>query len=200
MKSTITEEVLKLARASGAVRPRDLEKQGIAREYLYYLHKRGLLERVARGLYVPTDLEPSEHQTIAEVSKRVPEGVVCLLSALELHGLGTQLPHQVWLAIGPGKGRPQEPQLPIRIIHFSQEAFRAGIEEHNIEGIPIKVYSPAKTVADCFKFRNKIGLDVALEALRECLRQRRCTTDELYRYATICRVWKVMRPYLEALT
>jgi predicted transcriptional regulator of viral defense system len=200
MKNTIMEKVLKLAWASGAITSKDLEKRGIGRQHLYYLHKRGLLERVARGLYIPKNLEVAEYETVAEVFRRVPRGVICLLSALEFHELGTQLPQQIWLAIGPGKRRPNEPRLPIRVVHFSEETFRAGIEEHDIGGVRVKVYSPAKTVADCFKFRNKIGLDVALEALRECLRQRKCTHDELYRYATICRVWKVMRPYLEALT
>lgn len=200
MGRTIREKVLELAQDSSGVRPKDLAELGISRQHLYVLHKEGLLERVARGLYARSDIEPSEHQTIAEVAKRVPEGVLCLLSALQIHELTTQMPHQVWLAIEPTKRRPKEPNLPIRIVHFSGESFSAGIEEHEIEGVKVRVYSPAKTVADCFKFRNKFGLDVALEALRDCRKQRKCSNDNLYRFAKICRVWNVMRPYLEAMS
>src|SRR5262249_46839841 len=126
-------------------------------------------------------------------------GVVCLLSALQFHGLTTQLPAEVWLALERGTRRPKEEQLPLRVVFFSGPAFSHGVEEHEVEGVPIKVYSPAKTVADCFKYRNKIGLDVALEALRECWRQKRCTMDDLWRSARVCRVANVIRPYLESL-
>ena len=200
MKRTIRDKVLDLAAESGGIRPKDLDELGISRNYIYFLHKEGLLERAARGLYFRTDLEPSEHKTIAEVAKRVPEGVLCLLTALQLHEMTTQMPHQVWLAIEPTKWRPKEPHLPIRLVHFSGDSFSFGIEEQEIEGVKIKVYTPAKTVADCFKFRNKIGLDVAIEALRDCHRQRKCSNDDLYRFARVCRVWNVMRPYLEAIS
>jgi predicted transcriptional regulator of viral defense system len=129
----------------------------------------------------------------------VPHGTVCLLSALRFHELTTQAPFEVWLAIN-GKARtPQEDILPLRIVYMSGQALSAGVEEHQIEGVPVRVYNPAKTVADCFKYRNKIGLDVALEALRDCWRKRRSTADELWHYAKICRVSNVMRPYLASL-
>jgi predicted transcriptional regulator of viral defense system len=154
---------------------------------------------VGRGLYSLAAAEPSENRTLAEVAKRVPGGVVCLLSALQFHGLTTQLPPQVWLALEVKARHPHEPELPIRIVRFSGQAFTTGIDTHDVEGVTVKVYNPAKTVADCFKYRNKIGLDVALEALRDCRRQGLCTFDDLWEYAKVCRQAKVMRPYLEAL-
>jgi predicted transcriptional regulator of viral defense system len=125
--------------------------------------------------------------------------VVCLLSALRFHNLTTQAPAEVWLAIDNKAYRPQVDSLPLRLVHFSGAAFTAGIEEQQIEGVSVKIYNPAKTVADCFKYRHKIGLDVALEALKDCLRQRRCSYNDLWRYAEVCRVTQVMKPYLEAL-
>ena len=135
----------------------------------------------------------------AEVCKRVPNGVVCLMSALQFHGLTTQSPHEIWLAIDHKARHPKEPMLPMRIVRFSGQALTNGIEKHTVEGVKVKVFSPAKTVADCFKYRNKIGLDVAIESLRDCMRSRRCTMDELWEYAKICRVANVMKPYLESL-
>ena len=145
------------------------------------------------------DADPTEHHTLAEVCKRVPAGVVCLASALQFNGITTQMPRQVWLALGKSARRPNAPGLPIRVVHVSGSALTEGVEEHDVEGVPIKVYSPAKTVADCFKFRNQIGLDVALEALRDCRREHKCSYDDLWHYAKVCRQTKVMRPYLEAL-
>jgi len=124
--------------------------------------------------------------------------VVCLLTALRFHGLTTQSPHEVWLAIGSKTWLPQVDHPTLRFVRLSARALEAGVEEHSIEGVIVRVYNPAKTVADCFKYRNKIGLDVALEALRDCRRQRKCTNDELWHYAKICRVANVMRPYMEA--
>ncbi len=200
MPNDYEKKILYLAGDSAGVSPRDLEGEGIPRHYLYKLHRRGLIRRVARGVYFLPDVEPSAYQTIAEVAKRVPSGVMCLLTALQLHEMTTQMPHQVWLAIEPTKRRPKEPSLPIRLFHFSGESFRAGIEEREIERVKVQVYNPAKTVADCFKFRNKIGLDVAIEALRDCQRQRKCSNDDLYHFAKVCRVWNVMRPYMEAMS
>jgi predicted transcriptional regulator of viral defense system len=125
--------------------------------------------------------------------------VVSLLSALRFHNLTTQSPFEVWLAIGEKAWRPRMEYPPLRIVRFSQATLSAGVEKHQIEGVTVPVYSPAKTVADCFKYRNKIGLDVAIEALRECWSSRRCTMDDLWHYADICRVQNVMRPYLESL-
>ena len=199
MKAATIDKILKIVKENGVIRPRDLESHGIPRKYLNHMYRKGLLSRVGRGLYVPSDVDPTEHHTIAEVCKRVPGGVVCLISALQFHGLTTQMPFEVWMAIDHKARYPREPQLPIRIVRFSGQALNSGIDDSSIEGVPVKVYNPAKTVADCFKFRNKIGLDVALEALRECLRQRKCTNDDLWRYGKICRVLNVMKPYLEAL-
>ncbi len=193
-----TQRILELVEQVGVLRPRDLDAHGIPRIYLSRLCERGLLDRVGRGLYVLPDAEVSEHHTLAEAGKRVPHGVVCLLSALRFHGLTTQSPSEVWLAIGNKTWRPQVDYPPIRFVRFSKRSLEAGVEEHSIEGVLVRIYNPAKAVADSFKYRNKIGLDVALEALRDCRRQRRCTNDELWHYAKICRVANVMRPYMEA--
>ena len=199
MKTPTAEKVLRIVENAGILRPQDLDAHGIPRKYLNRLYHQGFLSRVGRGLYVSENAVPMENRTLAEVCKRVPSGIICLLSALQFHGLTTQMPSQVWLAIDRKAWRPKEAQLPIRIIRFSGPALVEGTEEHSIEGVTVKVYGPAKTVADCFKYRNKIGLDVALEALRDCRAQRKCTNDELWRYAKICRVANVMRPYLEAI-
>jgi predicted transcriptional regulator of viral defense system len=184
----------------GVLRVRDLTSRGIHPEYLRRLCHQGLLTRAGRGLYVTADAEISAHHGLAQVGKRVPHGVICLLSALQFYDLGTQIPHAIWMAVNRRAARPRMDYPPLRIVRFSGQALTAGIEEHKIEGVWVRIYSPAKTVTDCFKYRNKIGLDVALEALRECWRARRCTMDELWRYAKICRVQNVMRPYLEAMT
>ena len=200
MISKTANRVLQLAREKGLLRPRDLDEYGIARIYLSRLHKKNLLRKAGRGLYILADAEPTKDHTIAQVCKRMPHGVVCLLSALQFHEMTTQLPFEVWLAIDRKGWLPQASDLPVRIVRFSKVALTEGVEEHIIEGVKVRVYNPAKTVADCFKYRNKVGLDVALEALRECWRERKCTSEDLYHYAKICRVWRVMRPYLEAIS
>jgi predicted transcriptional regulator of viral defense system len=193
-----TRRILEMVEQAGVLRPRDLDAHGIPRIYLSRLCERGILQRVGRGLYVLSNADVSEHHTLAEAGKRVPHGVVCLLSALRFHGLTTQAPFEVWLAIGSKVWRPQVDYPRLRFVRFSARALEAGLEEHSIEGVIVRVYNPAKTVADCFKYRNKIGLDVALEALRDCRRQRICTNDKLWHYAKICRVANIMRPYMEA--
>lgn len=196
---TKMQQVLELAHNVGAIRAKDAEAKGIHRDYLKRLEQQGLLIRSARGIYTSTLAEITESHSLVEAVKRVPHGVICLLSALSFYELTTQAPFEVWLAI-PQKARaPKEDILPLRIVYMSGKALESGIEEHEIEGVRVPVYSPAKTVVDCFKFRNKIGLDVALEALRECLKERRCTIDEIWHYAKICRMQNVMRPYLESL-
>jgi predicted transcriptional regulator of viral defense system len=199
MEPSRTEQVLQLAREMGVLRPRDLQARGIPRVYLQLLYERGLLQRSGRGVYFRADADITEHHTLAEACKRIPHGIVCLLSALRFHDLTTQNPHQVWVAINPKAYRPKLDYPRLRIVRFSGAALTAGVEEHRIEGVTVRVYNVAKTVADCFKYRNKIGLDVALEALRDCWRIRRSTVDELMGYAEICRVANVMRPYLETL-
>lgn len=195
-----TERVIELIRRAGIFRPRDLDPHGIPREYLMRLYRQGVVQRVGRGLYTLSDADVSEHHSLAEVCKRIPHGVICLLSALRFHGLTTQAPFEIWMAIDVKARKPKAEGLPLHIVRFSGDSLRSGIEEHLVQGVTIKVYNPAKTVADCFKYRNKIGLDVALEALRECWRERRCTMDDLWHYAKICRVANVMRPYMESLS
>ena len=198
MTARTANRVLALAARRGVLRPRDLEAVGIPRTWIYRLHGRGELERVGRGLYrLPHACVTASH-TLAEVAKRIPRGVICLLSALRFHGLTTQLPHDVWMAIDVKAWRPRAMDMPVRIVRFSGQALTEGVERHAIEGVEVKIYSAPKTVADCFKYRNKIGLDVAIEALRDFIRQRNGSIDELWRFAKICRVTKVIRPYLEA--
>lgn len=194
-----SERVLALVKKAGVLRPRDLNSRAIPREYLRRLQAEGLLERPGRGLYVLTNSRPTQHHTLAEAATRVPRGVVSLLSALRFHGIGTQAPFEVWLAISTKARLPRIDYPPIRFVRFSGNSLNANIQEHTIEGVGVRVYDPAKTVADCFKYRNKIGLDVALVALRDCLKQRKATRDQLWKAAGICRVANVMRPYLEAV-
>ncbi|MCU7850349.1 MAG: type IV toxin-antitoxin system AbiEi family antitoxin domain-containing protein [Candidatus Thiodiazotropha sp. (ex Lucinoma kastoroae)] len=198
-QTTQTDKVLELVQKEGVLRPRDLNPYSIPRIYLSRLHAAGKLQRIGRGLYVLPGTNVSEHRSLAEACKRVPKGVICLLSALRFHELTTQSPFEVWLAIGEKAWRPRVEYPPLRIVRFSSAALDAGVEEHRIEGVIVPVFTPAKTVADCFKYRNKIGLDVSIEALRECWRSRRCTLDDLWEYAKVCRVQNVMRPYLESL-
>lgn len=192
-------KVLELVREAGVLRPRDLDPLGIPRTYLSRLHQAGRLERLGRGLYVLPSAEATEHRTLAEAAKRVPNGVICLLSALRFHELTTQEPFEVWMAIGEKAWRPRIEYPRLRVVRFSEAALTEGMEVKKLEGVSVRVFNPAKTVADCFKYRNKIGLDVAIEALRECWKERRCKMDDLWHYADVCRVRNVMRPYLEAL-
>ena len=197
--STLADKVLEQVKLAGVLRPRDLDQYGIPRTYLSRLVDAGKLHRIGRGLYALPDSDVSEHHSLTEACKRVPKGVVCLLSALRFHELTTESPFEVWLAIGGKAWRPRVDYPPLRIVHFSASTLEAGVVQHRIEGVAVQVFSPAKTVADCFKYRNKIGLDIAIHALQECWRRRRCTMDELWRYAELCRVQNVMRPYLESL-
>ena len=176
------------------------EAAGIGRGRLASLVRAGLAERVARGLYRWHEPNISEHHSLALAARTVRGGVVCLLSALQFHGLTTQLPYEVWLAVNRDRGgTPRRRVVPMRVFRFSGACYSAGIERHRLEGVTVKVYSVAKTVADCFAHRSKVGLDVALEALREGWRERRFTMDELWQYAKVCRVSNVIRPYLEAV-
>jgi len=182
------------------VRVRDVRARGLHPEHLRRLVADGLLERVARGVYAPGEVDPSPNHSLAQVAKRISNGVVCLLSALRFHEIGTQSPFEVWLAIDRKARKPNLRAPKLRIVRFSGTALTSGVERHNIEGVEVPVYCVAKTVADCFKYRNKIGLDVAIEALREGLRGRRFTRDELWKHAKVCRVASIMRPYLEMTT
>jgi predicted transcriptional regulator of viral defense system len=197
-KSTI-QQVLRLVRKAGVLRPRDLDAHGIPRQYLVRMCKSGQLERPDRGIYVVSGAGGGSRQSLAEVCKRIPQGVVCLLSALRFHELTTQEPFQIYLAIGTKARLPKINYPPLRIVRFSGPALKTGIETHILQGVRVPVTVPACTVADCFKYRNKIGLDVAIEALRDCWRQKRATMDELHRAALSRRMVNVMRPYLESL-
>ena len=177
----------------------DLESAGLNRMWLTRLERRGLVERVRRGLYVAADAEWTEHHSFAEVARQAPAGVICLLSALSYHGLTTQLPSEVWLAIDRKARVPKAMTPQVRVMRFSGVALTTGVEEHVIEGVPVRIYGPAKTVVDCFRYRNKIGFDVALEALRDCYRLRLATVDDLWECANRLRVGNVMRPYIESL-
>jgi predicted transcriptional regulator of viral defense system len=196
---TPSEKAVALVRRTGIIRARELTREGVTREHLRRLLQRGQLQRIGVGLYSLPGADISEHRSLAEACSRVPRGVICLLSALRFHNLTTQNPFEVWMAIPHKAWRPKGEGVRLRLMHLSGHALTSGVEEHRIEGVPVRIFNPAKTVADCFKFRNKIGLDVALEALRDYRRKHRSGMDELWRFAKVCRVTAVMRPYLEAL-
>ena len=201
MKATSEQQkkVIALLKKHGVLRPRDLVRHGIPREILRRISDKGMAERVGYGLYRLTGGMGTEHVTLTEVCKQIPNGVVCLLSALRFHDLTTQAPFEVWMAIDVKAYRPKT-DLPVRFVRFSGAALTEGVEVRKVDGVTVRVYNPAKTVADCFKYRNKIGLDVALEALKDCRKTRRCSMADLSRYGEICRVAKTMRPYLEAIS
>ena len=192
-------KTMQYVRQHGIVRPRDIEAIGVPREYLLRLHRQGKLDRAGRGMYTLPDAAITERHSYAEVAKRVPEAVLCLLSALVFHEITTQNPASVWIALRQGARTPALNSPSLRLVRLSGPSLTEGVENHRIEGVPVRVYSAAKTVADCFKFRNKIGLDVAIEALKDSLRQKKASINEIHRYAKICRVSNVIRPYLESL-
>ena len=200
MKKPKTDILTGTLRKKGILRARDIKALGISTAYLSTLHRKGIVERIGRGLYSLPDAEFSGSHSLAEAAKQVPKGVICLLSALSFHGFTTQLPHEVWMAIDSKARKPRMIGTPLKIVRFSGKSLNSGIQKPRVYDVEVKVYSPAKTVADCFKYRNKIGLDVALEALREGWREKRFAMDELWKFAGICRVSNVMRPYLESLT
>lgn len=194
-----SDHILELARQQHVLRAADVRAQGLSPQLLIRLHQAGKLQRLSRGLYGLPDAEVSEHQTLIEVCKRVPKAVLCLLSALQFHEIGAQLPHEVWIALPEGTQAPALGYPPLRITRLRGAAYTDGIQTVTTHGAPIRVYSVAKTVTDCFKFRNKIGLDVALEALKDAWRSRKVTMAELSQFAQINRVERVMQPYLEAV-
>lgn len=196
----LKERALTVARDRGIARSRDFEAAGIPRIYLQRLRDEGLLTQPGRGLYALSNGDISAHHSLAEAAKAAPSGVVGLLSALQFHELTTQLPAHVWMLMPPKAWIPRRPPVALKIVRAGGEALKAGVEQHFIDRVAVSVTSPAKTVADCFKYRGKIGLDVAIEALRDCLAKKRATRDEIWRYAAIDRVQNVMRPYLDALS
>lgn len=171
---------------------------GITRYTLYSLRDKGVIEQITRGVYRLVELPPLSNPDIATVSLRFPQAVICLTSALAFHEITTQIPHEVWVAVSRASRMPKLNFPPIKAHRFSKEAYKAGIEEHQIDEIAVRIYSPEKTLADCFKYRNKVGMDVVLEAIRLYKTRKKFNISELLKYAKVCRVEKVMRPYLEA--
>ncbi len=197
---TPSEQAIEIARKRGIARARDFQAAGISRTYLSRLCEQGKLVKLGRGLYQAADFEAfhAAHD-LAQIARLVPQGVVCLLSALRVHGLTTQLPRAVWLMVEHKARMPRITPFPHEIVRASGPGFAAGRMTITVEGVEVTVTHPAKTVADCFKYRRRVGLDIAIEALKDALRQRKATRADLWRYAGICRVRPVMQPYLEAL-
>lgn len=196
---TQTQRVLELARQRGLLRSRDLQAVDAPRVMLTRMTASGQLEKVGRGLYRLPQTQMSEDESLTAIAIKVPQAVFCLLTALQFHGMTTQLPRQVWLAMPRGSHAPRIDYPPIRMVQYSGQSYSQGIEVFERDRVLLRVYSVAKTVVDCFKHRSAIGLDVALEALREARASQRASADELWRFAKICRVANVMRPYLEAI-
>jgi predicted transcriptional regulator of viral defense system len=196
---TQRDTVRNLFHQKGLVRMRDLRDAGVASETVARLVREGAVTRVARGLYQLAEAVPDARRSFAEASALVPKGVICLISALQFHELTLQMPSVVWIAIDRTGWKPKVEYPPIRFVRFSSRALREGVKRHLIEGIEVPIFEPAKTIVDCFRYRNKIGLDIALEGLREGLRTKRATPDQLWEFARTARVWSVIRPYVEAM-
>ncbi len=202
MSAVVTTKIdilIRLAR-NGPVRARDLDQVGIPRAYLKRLCDRGVLERVDRGLYRLIEAPVTELSSLAEVTKRVPHAIICLLSALQVHGLTTESPHAVWLLIDRRARHPKVAYPKIEVVRASGTAREHGVETHTIDGMEVKITTPAKTVADCFRFRRHVGLEVALGALKDYLKTRKGSIDALVESGRADRIYAFMRPYLEALT
>ena len=198
LSSTHNQRVLDLASQKGLLRASDLDAISAPRVVLTRLTAAGLLEKVGRGLYRLPDAQVSEFESLGTIATKVPQAVFCLLTALQFHELTTQLPRQIWIAMPRGSHPPRVDYPPVKMVQFTGDAYSAGIEEVERDGVRLRVYGVAKTVADCFKHRNKIGLDVALEALKDARARSKASVDDIWRFAKICRVANVMRPYLEA--
>ena len=196
---TQRDTVRNLFHQKALVRMRDLRDAGVGSETVARLVREGAVTRVARGLYQLAEAVPDARRSFAEASALVPKGVICLISALQFHELTLQMPSVVWIAIDRTGWKPKVEYPPIRFVRFSSRALREGVKRHLIEGIEVPIFEPAKTIVDCFRYRNKIGLDIALEGLREGLRTKRATPDQLWEFARTARVWSVMRPYVEAM-
>lgn len=199
LQLTQTQRVLELTRQRGLLRSRDLQTVDAPRVILTRMTASGQLEKVGRGLYRLPQTQMSADESLNAIAIKVPQAVFCLLTALQFHGLTTQLPRQVWLAMPRGSHAPRIDYPPIRMVQYSGQSYSQGIEVFERDQVLLRVYSVAKTVVDCFKHRSAIGLDVALEALKEARAGQRASADELWRFAKICRVANVMRPYLEAI-
>lgn len=197
---TAADKAIEIISKSGMARLRELKAAGIPEVVVARLTRAGRVVRLARGLYQLPDADLQTSHTLAEVAKIVPKGVICLISALVYHELSLQMPPFVWVAIEVHTRQPKHRYPPMRFVRFGKKAMTEGIERHVIEGVPIKITSPAKTIVDCFRFRNKIGVDIAISAMREALHKRRCTPDEIIRHARSLRIASIVKPYLEAMT
>ncbi len=193
------EQIKELLRRKRPFSVADAAKKGITASVLAYYCKIGIIQRLCRGVYSPLETENNPYPDVEQLLKKNSEFVVCLLSALQIHEFTTQLPSSLWIAIPHGGRIPKLDTYPLTCIRLTEPTYHAGVEERELYGMKVKVYSAAKTVADCFKFRNKIGIDVALEALREGYRLKRFTMPELIAAAKVCRVLKIMTPYMESL-
>lgn len=199
-RSSHAQRALALLHKQGFLRTSDLDAIGAPRVVLTRLSTSGQLERVGRGFYRLPGNPVSEHEDLATIAVKVPKAVFCLLTALQFHELTTQLPRQVWIAMPRGSHTPRIEHPPIKMVQMAGDAYASGIDEHERDGAKLRIYSAAKTVTDCFKHRNQIGLDVAIEALKAVWRTRKASADDLWRHAQVCRVANVMRPYLEAVS
>jgi predicted transcriptional regulator of viral defense system len=186
-------------RHGGVLRMSEALYAGIHRRMLYSMLEAGVIEQLSRGLYRLADLPPLGNPDLVSVSLKIPNGVICLISALAYHEITTQVPHEVYVALDRGTEAPRLNHPPLRVFWFSGESFTVGIEKHKIDSVPVRIYSSEKTIADCFKYRNKIGLDIAIEALKLYRERKRFRGDDLVKFSKVCRVEKIMRPYLEAL-
>lgn len=197
--SRLTEARLKVAGIGAFFRPRNVEPLGVSFHELQRLVSQRVVEKVGPGLYRLSAAKSNEFETIAMVCSAIPSSIVCLLSALRIHGIGTQAPHEVWIALDRKARKPTRLRTRIRIVRFSAAMLTYGVLTRTILGVPVRITSPARTVVDCFRYRSKIGIDVAIEALRDAVRSRAATVDEIVRAAEVCRARTVMRSYLEAL-
>ena len=183
----------------GLLKTTDALRAGIHPRTLYAMRDSGFVEQIARGLYRLADMPALGSPDLVSVALKVQGGVICLISALAFHEITTQIPHEVYIALDRGARTPHLTYPPLRLFRFSGNAFTEGVEAHEVDGVSVRIYSPDKTLADCFKYRNKIGIDTALEALKLYRQRKRINVEDLLKFARICRVEKVMRPYLEAV-
>jgi len=200
MKPSTPEKRLRSAGIGAFFRPRDVKSLGVSHAQIQRLVASGAVEKFGRGLYRLSAIEATELETVAMVAAAIPGAIVCLLTALAVHGIGTQLPHEVWIAIDRKSRKPTRAPARVRIVRFSGAMLTYGVTKREMQGVPVSITSPARTVVDCFRYRNKIGIDVGIEALQDAIHSRKTTMDEISRAAEVCRMREVMRPYLEALS
>jgi predicted transcriptional regulator of viral defense system len=200
MGTTITKESLQASGIGAFFRPRDIKPLGVSFRQLQSLVSKGVVQDLGSGLYRLSEVEPTELETVAMVASAVPNAIVCLLSALRIHEIGTQSPHEVWIALDRKSRKPARLPTKVHIVRFSGAMLTYGVIRQSMLGVPVSITSPARTVIDCFRYRNKVGIDVAMEALRDVVRSRKATMDEISRAAEVCRARTVMKTYLEALS